>query len=776
MARALEGAIGGTLQGVSQQSPTERLAGQCSEQVNMLSDPVTGVRRRPSTEYVGTLTELGVISSSELFTAVYEAVGGAQLLAINPATGAWAVRDTSTGLTVHSGVDTYFIAPYASALQSVSLGGVLYLVNTDTPIQTVASNAGKLDPSTTGFYFVRSGSFSKAYAVQVRIGTTEYTAEYITPDGTNVGDAAKAVPERITMELRDRLLTAGVPAGYMHRTGATLFIQAPSGPVVVTSDSGSSYILASTSSNVPLETDLPPYLDPVADGTLCSVGTGAQSIVWYQYKDSSRTWIEAGSYGGPTGLTPASKLRKLDASGLTVFDLEGRLAGDDTTNESPAFVRDGVITGIGVYQGRLVILSGAYLSASASGKPARFYRSTVTSLLASDRIDIASGSAQNATFRQAIQFNRDLVLLGDTVQAVVPASQTLLTPDNASIVLTSDVVCDTKVRPTSTMQTLLYPAPRSAEYAAVLELVPSQYTSSQYLTQDITTHIPKYLNGRIRLAAGATSAGMAVFGVTGNAQTLVVHQYHFTSEGKVQQAWHRWEFPYPILSVEFTRTGMYLLTKVANSAVLLFMDVRVGGAGLTGEQSAFVDAYAPITLVNGQAAIPTHLLGFDVSDMALVRSSGPMLGEELGILSVSGGTLVSVVPVDAAGLWLGVRYTSLYTPTPPVLRDQNGIAIGTERVGLLRYILNTQNTGEFYVRVLDRTRGVDYTEKVSAVPMNSPFLAPDAAVRADRGSVTIPCRTTAESTELSLYTKACAELNVLTLEYILKHNQRRRRL
>ena len=34
------------LQGVSQQLPSERLAGQATAQHNMLSDPVTGVRRR----------------------------------------------------------------------------------------------------------------------------------------------------------------------------------------------------------------------------------------------------------------------------------------------------------------------------------------------------------------------------------------------------------------------------------------------------------------------------------------------------------------------------------------------------------------------------------------------------------------------------------------------------------------------------------------------------------------------------------------------------------
>ena len=777
MARAFEGAIDSTLQGVSQQTPTERLPGQCSEQLNMLSDPVTGVRRRPSTSLLSTLTALGVISSSEVFTAVYEAPTGSQLLCINPATGAWVVVDTPTGLVTSSGLDTYFVAPEASAIQAVSLGGVLYLVNTDTPVVVVNDNAGKIDPRTTGFFFVRSGAFSKTYSIRLKLSGAEYVGEYTTPDGTTAGDAEKSVPDYITNALRAALEVAGVAPSKLVLTGSTVYVTDLSATTVtVTTDSGSSYMGVSTTSNVPLETDLPPYLADVANNVLCSVGTGEQSIVWYKYQTSIRSWIEVGAYGSPSGVTASSTLRKLTSTGIEPFQLEGRLAGDDNTNESPAFLRDGVITGLGVYQGRLVVLSGAYMSASASGKPTRFYRSTVTSLLPSDRIDIASGSAQNATFRQAVQFNRDLVLLGDTVQAVVPSGQTLLSPENASIVLTSDVVCDSKVRPATTTQTLLYASGRSAGYAAVLELVPSQYTSSQYTTQDITTHIPKYIRGKLRLTAGGTNAGAVVFGSTGALNSLVVHQYHFSSEGKVQQAWHTWEFPYPVLAVEFTRTGVFLVVRVGAAAVMLFMDIRVGGAGLTGEQAAFADAVVDATLVGGTLTLPQHLVGVAADELILVHKSGLMLGEEVGIRSVSGSTLTAVVPFDVPGLLLGRRFQSLYRPTPPILRDQNGVAVGTERVGLLRYILNTQNTGEFSVRVQDRTRGVDYTSTVSSVPMNSPFLDPDNAVRSDRGSVTIPCRTTAESTELSVFTDSGAELNILTLEYILKHNQRRRRL
>ncbi|MGL5261031.1 MAG: hypothetical protein ACRC9P_01460, partial [Bacteroides sp.] len=43
---SFDGAYPSLLQGVSEQVPTSRLPGQVTEQINMVSDLVTGVRRR----------------------------------------------------------------------------------------------------------------------------------------------------------------------------------------------------------------------------------------------------------------------------------------------------------------------------------------------------------------------------------------------------------------------------------------------------------------------------------------------------------------------------------------------------------------------------------------------------------------------------------------------------------------------------------------------------------------------------------------------------------
>ena len=60
--------------------------------------------------------------------------------------------------------------------------------------------------------------------------------------------------------------------------------------------------------------------------------------------------------------------------------------------------------------------------------------------------------------------------------------------------------------------------------------------------------------------------------------------------------------------------------------------------------------------------------------------------------------------------------------------------------------------------------------------MNSKELTLGKTLRMDLATITVPCRTNADTTEITLYTKGSQELNVLDISYILRYNQRRRRI
>ncbi|UUW39445.1 non-contractile tail tubular protein [Vibrio phage vB_VpaP_1701] len=781
MARPFEGALNDLLQGVSQQIPRERVAGQCSAQVNMLSDPVTGIRRRPGSLFVS-VHDFGPIGEGDaLYTQYLERGADGRHLVINTNTGGWWLLDREAKNIVNEGNLSYLLAADRRSIQTTSMGGITYILNTEKRPSATTDNSDKKDPKTTGFYFVKSGAFSKEYDLSVVWSLGSQTVTYTTPDGTTAGDADQSVPEAIARKLVEALIAVGVD--FAVRVGPYIYFELITGTdLKITSTSGSPYVGYSNQSQVNLETDLPARLHPSADGALCAVGQSERALVWYRYSAEKGVWLESGDYNSVTAISVDVPYKIVDDN-VEQHIMEGRLAGDDLTNPAPTFLEERRITGIGTFQGRLVLLSGAYVCMSATGEPDRFFRSTVSSLDPTDRIDIASGSAQNSVFRQALQFNKDLILLGDSTQAVVPSLQQLLAPDNASVVLTSDLACNAFVAPVTTSQTLMYPAPRSEAFSAVLELVPSQYTSSQYVSQDVTTHIPRYIEGEARFMQSASAANIVLMATTGDNRQVIAHEYHFTNQGKVHQAWHKWFFPYRVASLHFARDRVVLFAAdddgSTDKITITTIDPKQGGVTFDVDRLPHLDAMSrvPIT-TEGKGIVPIYMRPW-VAEGKLTGAvaTGARASEEVAI-DVDEITWEFTVEPGSTHeeIYLGFRYESLFAPTPPMLKDQNDTLISTAPVRLLRYELTTRNTGEFDVRIVDPSIGLDYSDSTTSLVFGTDSVQPDMALLADLARVPVPCRSNAQSTEMYLSTDGTQDMNILEIEYIIRYNQRRRRV
>lgn len=782
-----EGSIPSLLQGVSQQVPRERLDGQVGIFHNMLADAVTGVRRRPSSEYSITM-DFGSVDDDALFTQYLEKGDDGGQLVINTNTGRWWVLDETATTRVTSGTDAYFVASGGRfSIQTTSLGGKTFILNTEQAPNGVVDNTGKIDPNTAGFFFVKSSMFNKEYTLKVTSDNIEigenksHTAvvSYKTPKGTETGDADKSTPEKIAEELAKKLIAA-TTAVTVQREGAYIFVSGMKNGLVE-SDSGTLYVGVSNRSRVNLESDLPARLPANGNGYICAVGTKEASLAWYTFNREKRRWDESGSYGSVTKIN--NMPRELTEDGvLQAPDYEGRLAGDDNTNESPTFLKDKLITGMGTFQGRLVLLSGAYVCMSKSGNAKRFYRSTVTELQDADRIDIASGSAQNSVFRQAIQFNRDLVLIGDSMQAVIPTGAGLLSPNNASIVLTSELSCDSRVMPVLAGQTVLYATRRSYEYAGMLELIPSQYTASQYMSQDVTMHIPRFMAGRLRTTASSNVNNMVVVGGSGDMNTLYVYEYQWGSEGKLQAAWHSWSFGYKVLSHHFAREKLVMfLANDSNEVHVIRLDPREGYDQQSELRLPYLDLYTDVELENGKCYIPEHLRSAVQNGTSIGLAhygEDRRTGDEVGIADVNldNFEVTAVQGTPDGTYYIGLKYKSAVSPTPPMLKDQDGKVFGTGRTRLMRFEMVLQNSGTFQVAIKDTSRDVDRLGKFTGVIMNSVELAGVNGLWFSNGSVQIPCRSNADTTALVVLTDSTRELNILDISYLIKYNSRARKL
>lgn len=771
---AIDGATKSLMQGVSQQVPRERLDGQVSIQSNMLSDVVEGMRRRPGMRYLasGVFTG-GAITKERVFATSVDINDQSVHVLINLANGNLRIYNESWAL-LSQVTDTYFIAPDASAIQVCTLRGYMYICNTTIAPSKVVDNTGRQNPDLTGFFFIKVGQYTKQYTITATIGGVAHNASYTAPNGTAPGDAALTTPEYIANQLAIQLIASGVPVDL---AGAYAFIQSPSAnPVSVTSGSGTTSVGTSNASHVALVSDLPARLGAPANGMMVSVGANPKTSVWYTYNYTLNAWVESGAYGSCTGMTGMPRRLALDTGyAVDAPAFEGRLAGNDDTNEDPTFLTNG-ITGMSAFQGRLVLLSGSVVSMSASGKPLRMYRSTVAELLVVDAISIYSGAATTANFTHAVQFNKDLLLFSKSVQAVIPSGNAIITPSTAQIVITSAYSCTSKASPIVAGRSLVYFAPRSEKFAAALEMVPSNTTDSQYTTNDVTAHIPKYMPGTVRQATASTTSNSMVLVCDGDARTLFMQEYLWSGDEKVQSSWHSWSAPSDIVCTWFVRDTIYIGLLVNSALVIVSVDSQAGDT-VNGQKRPFSDLFQVVTVTAGTFTVPDHLREQYMAGTALqlTYATGTAAGEAVGIsVNTSSwvGTVVRNVP-DGPYM-IGLKYLSVLSPTPPLIRDKDNVVIGTGAAILIRYELTLKNTGDFDV-VVQRNKEVISDGTYSALTYSSQDLILDAPLFIESGRVVIPVRINSNDAQVTLYAGDDHDLGVLTVEWVMQYHQRRRR-
>lgn len=893
------------LQGVSQQLPEERLPGQVTAQINMMSDPVTNLRRRPGTVVRQHLLWDGA-EPGKIMGWFTDLAGQRVNILLNINTGVIRVLDEGWALVKEVPAEAYLRADSMTAIRATTVASEFVLANV-TKKPSIDTSQPSANPKDSGFFFVQAGAFSKKYDLSVDYVGGRLSAEYTTPSGSGVGDAALATPEYIAQQLAAQIsgsaltgvtllsmvptdwsprntaegspypvalelqynygndfapnwqvipfphtTTAGelgsgkyrawgrilgaTQAGFMNcqftfnastaggalpgtftsavigmatqRTGSpispftegyaylplaifsgaasgatpllSVSVEGPyvfitrSGGLSVNTTLGTQYIVPSRSGYVRTQSELPARLPPQAEGYICRVGSGT-GATYYRYNSATGEWLEAGQWGSAVRILncPVSlQFNDTDGWHLNTDPYEGRLAGDDESNPAHRFMSEG-ITGVATYQGRLVLFSGPRVSMSGSNRPRRFFRSTVTSVLGNDPIEIGSGMTSAASYEWGLPFNKDLVVFSRGYQAVVPSGNTAITPSNAMVTPTSSHEVDTTGTPVVIGRTLMFCSPRSEDFFGVMEMVPSNYTDSQYVSQDSTPHLPKYMPGRCRFAVSSSVAAMALFAPSGDPRTLLVHEYHWDGDTKVQQAWHKWTFEYDIEAAYFASDLIVLVHTQNEVVVLTTIDPRAGFTNAQGERRPYMDMNIPVTAVDNIVTIPPWMLQFDpalADNLRLTLAVGGNAGEWVGAEN-TGSALRTVRSNPNGQMMLGVPYYSGVIPTPPVVRDYEGNVIHTDRATLLRFVVGTRGTSMYHARVSDDYSAED-TIDVPTLTFSHPELQPGRALYAVKGNDVVPCRTDMRSTSMELFTTGYGEMNITSLEYVGKYQPR----
>lgn len=763
--------------GVSQQAPQDRLPGQLDAQFNMTSDLVAGLRRRPG---VGVVSGIGSYSENGKVKQYNTDMGGVSVsIVVDTGTGTLRVVEEDSGVLIATLTNPYLTAASSRVIRLVTLNDAVWICNVAQKPSVAASPDKALypNPDRMGYFYIVTGQFSKEYRVTLTNRATGVSVDvaYSTPSGGTAGDAALTTPEYIATQLATAGATAWAAYGLtISRTGAYVTLKSTTTDLTVSSVSGNVYLRASNAGSIRDSAELPARL-PAADGYIIATGSGNVKT-YYRYDDARKVWVEDAAWVDMVVMSnmPLQLIR----SALGVYSLvapayERRAAGDAKSNPVLKFATDG-ITGMAAFQGRLCMLSNEYACLSASDNPLRWFRSTLSALADNDPIEVAAQGSLTAPYEYAVNFNKDLVMFSKRYQGIIPGGS-LVTPRTANVALMTRYEVDTMAEPTAAGRSIFFGAPRSLGFVGVHEMVPSQYSDSQYVADDVTSHIPRYIQGPFRFMVSSTTSNIMVAG-TSTPNELLIHEYLWSAAEKVHASWHKWRFAWPVLDAYFSGDVLIALFGVDGQLVITRIDMQ-RGAGDVSPTVPRLDFYVDATCtVAGKLSVPIIInsLGTDLRAFK-IGGDNAYLGQKVFSSTTAGAFQVLDIPEAVPGdvYTVGYRFDSSFTLTPPVIKDAKDVPITTTRAVLHRYRVSVANTGQFEYSVADAIRQTGDTA-TTPLRLYSQQLGAGLPL-ADTATVTIPARVDMRTALLTLSTDDYYDLNVRSIEYGFRYHQRFRR-
>ncbi len=251
---------------------------------------------------------------------------------------------------------------------------------------------------------------------------------------------------------------------------------------------------------------------------------------------------------------------------------EPRKKGDDNSNDWPAFVstreEDGSlkelrrITALGVHRDRLTFVSGPHVSFSETGEWQNFFRTTVRTVKASDRIDFTVNFTDNVNIQWMTSGNRALMLWDSYgKQIAVTAGDAALTPQTlrADVVGTYEV--DLRAEPIRAGSEFLF-LESDAQYSRLRSLK-AQGDVELFGSDEYCQHVPEYIDGVPHQILSST-ANKTIFVVCRDAfeqprREVFVNSYELYQGQRMMNSWHKWIFPYPVRYLAMDTDGTLLV-------------------------------------------------------------------------------------------------------------------------------------------------------------------------------------------------------------------------
>jgi len=472
-------------------------------------------------------------------------------------------------------------------------------------------------------------------------------------------------------------------------------------------------------------------------------------------------WVETSAPGQLTNYDTSTLPRLITNTSLNKFEINEiktapRFVGDDTTNPFASFVGKNIQNSV-FFKSRLGFICENNVILSESGLGVRndsgvfeynFGRTTVTTLLDSDPIDVVVEAQRVVNLSAAAASQENLILFAENGQFVLKGEE-LLTPKTVSVKPVTNFEYNADTDPVSVGSYIYYPFD-FGNHTGIREFSLNKDTDV-YESNAITEQVPRYIPKDITRFSGSLSENTLAVLSKEDDQVLYIYKYFYSEGRKVLSSWAKWEMDVHIKSFEFMDSTLYMIATddISDSETYIlnlplnFDGEDEGTATYTLTPSGSTITVAP-TVVNSVNDSVTHLdmrspaivyggyvkfpgsfisgskrpLRENITSIDAATTPAPYYcsndivvyndkGVKLNSTATQSGSATYVTiddPIaDGTSVWVGYEFNSKYTFSEQIFKAQAGQA-RTPNAAAKQFIKNLS---------LYHTRTSDYEIKVT---------------------------------------------------------------
>jgi hypothetical protein len=709
------------VQGVSQQPEVLRLSSQFTSQLNGFSSVVEGLKKRPNT------THIKKISTTALTNAYVHTINRdlTERYIVIITNGSIRVFDTAGNektVVMQTGASAYLTsASPRTQFSCTSVADYTFVLNKNITVQMSATTSpAKIQQA--------------VYTCTQGINGIKYS---ITIDGTTYSTTLATTGSVTTEQVRDGLRTAiGSPAGltFANIGNSSFSIIKASGTLAVSASDSygdqASQVIKDTVDNfdaLPLPAINNMIVEVTGDATnkfdnyfVKFIESSGGDGVWEETV-APNTVIEIDETKMPHVLIRTAdgnfRFSQCDDSSYTIsgtsYDVPvwgNRVAGDLTSAPDPSFIGR-KINEIFFHRNRLGFLADENIVMSRSGEFFQFFPETVTQVLDTDPIDVASTHSKVSILRSAVSFDEELLVLSDQTQFILTGG-TVLTAANVAINVTTEFESDRNIKPINAGSNVIFGFPKG-NYTGFREYYISSDTDVKQ-AEDITANVPKFIPKNVFKITTATNENIVVAISSDETNAVYVYQYYVSGNKRLQSAWHKWSMGTSantnILNADFIENTLYLVIQRGTDVFIETLDIS---PNLTDTGATYLTHLDRKIQENSTGVSRSYNAGTDQTTITLpyaikntmsvvTRSGGANIsGREIPIVSqtVDGATIVVSGNVSSTNIFIGETYNFTFTFSQQFMQDSDTqgskISVKEGRLQIRSWAVSYNDTGYF---------------------------------------------------------------------------------